>query len=46
MADLVFSDMQQRKFRRLFERHETIEAILARLDMLAASTVGDALRRA
>src|SRR5688572_12638647 len=32
--------------RRLFERHETIEAVLARLDVLAAPTHTDVLRRA
>jgi uncharacterized protein (TIGR00730 family) len=31
---------------RLFERHETIEAVLARLDMLAAPAHPEALRRA
>ena len=31
---------------RLFERHETVEAVLARLDMLAAPERPDALRRA
>lgn len=31
---------------RLFERHETIEAVLTRLDMLAAPVRPDALRRA
>lgn len=31
---------------RLFERHETIEAVLKRLDMLAAPAQPDALRRA
>jgi len=31
---------------RLFERHETIEAVLARLDMLAAPARTDALRHA
>lgn len=31
---------------RLFERHETIEAVLTRLDMLAAPQRPDALRRA
>lgn len=31
---------------RLFERHETIDAVLARLDTLAAPTHADALRRA
>ncbi len=31
---------------RLFERHETIEAVLARLDTLAAPAHADALRRA
>lgn len=31
---------------RLFERHETIEAVLARLDVLAAPARPDALRRA